>query len=304
MTAISTKVRALDLARWTVEDVAHVQWVAMRFLAAKTGSTDTIQRRLHWADHMVPFLQCPITAGVGFGDIPGVGPALALGSLIANCQRHPEDIDWCRWVMDEAGIDVPALLTTLEPVAELYDNPQHVPVQVFQPRPGNYALVPLTELPHGHSMHSCGHKDFFQRELARIQRRGRLAALFGRRREESAERTRAGRALTSAVLDGDVAPCPRHDPTINWEAVNAAAEHIQRTVRPWNRDNVIAAAHTAPGLTTEERKRLSNLFIDPIRWDRGEGEVVGGQHRLCGYRVAHATHAFVATGPTRTPTQG
>lgn len=284
--------------RWTVDDVLAAQWVIMRFLAMGTPSRETIQRRLHWADHMLPCLQTPCVKGFGFDQIPDVGPLLALCSFLSNCQRRPDDWEWCRAVLREAQVDVPTLLATVEPLAHLYAEPHDVPVQIFQSHPDAYALVPLEELPYGGSMHNCDYQSYFDDEKRRIGRVPRFLRLPVQPRDDKGERTEAGRRLTEAVIRGELdgRSCRQHQDPIDWVKVNAAAERIRTTVRPWTKENVRTASEGADHLTQAERLRLKNLFVDPIRWDRGEREVTGGQHRLCGYRLTGATHAFVSVG--------
>jgi hypothetical protein len=293
---VTSPAQSTPLTRWTEDDILGVQWVIMRFLAVGSTPRETIQRRLHWADHMLPCLQTPSVKGFGFGQVPNVGPLLALCSFITNCQRRPSDWEWCRTVLHEAQLDLPEMLAAIEPFAHLYADAQDVPVQIFQCHPDAYALVPLTDLPFGHSMHSCAHEGYFDAQHNRIVRRAKVLRFVGKPRDESAERTEAGRRLTCAVSIGELDPCFQHATPIDWGKINRAAEHIRTTVRPWTRATVQAASQQATGLSDAELTRLENLFIDPIRWTPGSPEVVGGQHRLCGYRVAGQTHAFVAIG--------
>ena len=124
-----------------MDDVLGVQWVVMRFLAVGSIPATTIQRRLHWADHMLPCLQSPAMMGQGFDQVPDGGPLTALCSFIANCQSRTDELEWCRAVMRKAQVDVPQLLADIAPLAHLYSDPHSVPVQIFQPDPSAYALV-------------------------------------------------------------------------------------------------------------------------------------------------------------------
>ncbi len=281
--------------RWTRDDVLAVQWVVMRFLAMGSPSVATIQRRLHWADHMLPCLESPGgMKGTGFDTIPDVGPLLALCSFVTNCAHNPDDTEWCRNVLREAQVDYLALLDTIAPLAHLYANPNDVPVQHFRTTPNDYALIPLADLPYGHSMHTCGHAERFEADLTAIRRRNKALRFVGRKHNPDAEQAEAGRRLTLAVINGAVDPCHQHQTGIDWTKVNSRAEHIRTTTTPWTKQAVEATVASAPGLTPNEQDLLRKLFVDPIRWDRGTTQVAGGQHRLCGYRVAGATHAFVA----------
>lgn len=293
MTHANTSVPA-----WTADDVLGVMWVVMRYLASGSESDAVIRRRLHWSDHMLPCLQTPSVKGSGFGDVAGVGPLLALSSFIVNCQRHPDDRQWCRDILEGAQVSMSAIMDGIEPLACLFADSQDVPMQIFQPDPEAYALVTLSELPYGGSMHGCTFQPYFEEQRRKIGRVPRVMRLRGAPRDDQGERVEAGRRLTLAVMRGDLdeRDCEQHQDFVAWDLVNAAAEHIRVTVRPWTREAVQVAARSAEHLTEVERDRLENLFVDPIRWNRGGREVVGGQHRLCGYRVAGVTHAFVSVG--------
>lgn len=254
----------------------------------------TIQRRLHWADHMLPCLYSPGLKGVGFNAIADVGPLVALCSFVTNCAHNPDDYEWCRGVLKEARVDYVDLLDTIAPLAHLYTDPHDVPVQHFRTDPDDYALVPLSELPFGHTMHRCGHAKRFETDLAAIQRRNKVLRLVGRKLRPDTEQAEAGRRLTVSVINGDVGPCHQHPTGVDWAKVNVHAEQIRTSTQPWTRQSVENAVDRAVGLTLQEQDLLRKLFVDPIRWDQGLPQVAGGQHRLCGYRVAGATHAFVA----------
>lgn len=282
--------------RWTSDDVLAVQWVVMRYLAMTPAPADTIQRRLHWADHMLPCLQNPSMKGFGFAEIPDAGPLVALCSFVANCQRRADDHEWCRAVLNEAQVNLSDLLSDIRPFAHLYVFPHDVPVQQFQPCPDHYALVPLDELPYGHTMHSCDHKDRFETTLNTIKLRAKILRLGLSTGNDTHAQTKAGRRLAKAITRGKVAPCQLHPPGLDWDHLNTLAQQIRTTVTPWTETSVVEAVQQLPDLNDIERLTLTHLFTDPIRWDLGFPQVAGGQHRICGYRTAGATHAFVATG--------
>lgn len=277
---------------WSVDDVLAVQHCVMRSLANYPYPNRVTRRRLASADHLLPRLYDPGLVGLGNA---APGPLVALCSFLVANQSDPDDWEWCRDVMREAQISVPEMLAAIHPLAHLYTFSHDVPVQIFQEDPAYYALVPLAELPYGHSMHNCGHKVTFEKELRHAQVRNLPRRLLGRGSAAATLETEAGRRLTSAVAKGTVTPCHLHL-AIDWETLNAHAEEIRTTVRPWTRDNVKSAATATEGLSDRERIILQNLFLDPIRWNRGSSRVTGGQHRLCGNRAAQATHAFIAIG--------
>lgn len=286
--------------RWGINDVLWVHHAAALSLANAFEPTQSHRTRMFLTEDLVPTYDDPTLRGPGFAEVPGCGALVALGTFYARCHHNLQDAEWCRWVLTEAGIEPSDLLADIEPLAHLYENVRDVPGQIFQQDPSHYRLVPLDDLPYGHSMHSCDHQGFFLAEHAKITRRARLAHMLLRHpRDVRAEETLAGQRLTEAIRNNTIAPCGNHDTTIDWTRLNAAAEHIRTTTRPWTRSNVETAVAAVPDLSAAESQRLRHLFTDPIRWQPGQPQVSGGQHRLCGYRIAGATHAFVAIGPER-----
>lgn len=284
--------------RWTIDDVLWVHHVAALSLANTFEPTRAHRFRLFHTEDMLPTYYDPKLRGHQFAAIPGCGALLALITFYVRCHRDRADVEWCRWVFREAGIEPSDLLTAIEPLTHLYESVRDVPGQIFQQDPSYYRLVPVSDLPYGQSMHSCGHKELVAVEYSKIARRARWAqTLLRRPRNFPVEETRAGRRLIEAIRQGTIAPCENHQDDIDWTRLNAIAEQIRTTTRPWTRSNVEAAAHAVTDLSAAESETLRRLFTDPIRWQPGQPQVGGGQHRICGYRVAGATHAFVAVGP-------
>lgn len=222
--------------------------------------------------------------------------AAAIGGFLLVCSADPETWTWAARLFKDLSLDAALLHSQARAVARPNTMPLYSRAVVFLEDPQDYELVPVADLPYGHSMHNCGHMDRFRSERSAVGCGNKFRRIIPGKTTADPD-LEAGRRLQRLIDTGELQPCSNHSKYLDWEQAMVDAEAIRQTVRPWTFTAI--REHLDPRDVepmTDQNTLIYNLFSDPIRWPPGSVRVTGGQHRICGARNAGITHLLVGTG--------
>lgn len=253
----------------------------------------TIRTRLSLMDGVAPLTFTPALdeSGVYTDDAP-------VATLLMRCLlTGPEELDWALNSCRAVGLKPFEILCRMADTPHPH-RPYPSPVSGFRPNPDDYRLVPIADLPPFHIPSGCDHKDGWVHEEAEAQSLQQPTPRWpwARQSDEPSTPTVASRSAADAWLELHHSRwCSKHEASIDWRAVQARAEQVHATIRPWTSASVLSAANPAgrepfsPSVAL-----LVSMFMRPITWD-GKSETVGdGQHRVCGARRAGLGEVLVA----------